>query len=102
VHIVLSIPGRDLAVSREPHHAKDRYANADVYTLDPASFSCGGASVAIVQDPPAAGCDKPQRLSIGGEVAQVLSDADHGFILNNVGSQLYFHRDSVTNGDFRQ
>ena len=26
--------------------------------------------------------------------------ADHGFILTNTGSQLYFHRDSVTNADF--
>jgi cold shock CspA family protein len=25
---------------------------------------------------------------------------DHGFILNSTGSQLYFHRDSVTNGRF--
>ena len=32
VHIVLSLPGRDLAVSREPHHAKDHYAHPDVHT----------------------------------------------------------------------
>jgi hypothetical protein len=44
----------------------------------------------------------PSGSALVGQVAQVLSDADHGFILNNVGSQLYFHRDSVTNGDFRQ
>jgi cold shock CspA family protein len=25
---------------------------------------------------------------------------DYGFVLDNVGSQLYFHRDSVTSGDF--
>ena len=30
----------------------------------------------------------------------MLPDADHGFILNNLGTQLYFHRDSVTKGDF--
>ena len=32
VHIVLSVPGRDLAVSREPHKAKEQYANPDVHT----------------------------------------------------------------------
>jgi ribosome-associated translation inhibitor RaiA len=32
VHVTLSVPGRDLAVSREPHHAKDRYAHADIHT----------------------------------------------------------------------
>jgi ribosome-associated translation inhibitor RaiA len=31
VHVVLSLPGGDLAVSREPHHAKDRFAHADAY-----------------------------------------------------------------------
>jgi len=33
-------------------------------------------------------------------VALIEPGADHGFILNSVGSQLYFHRDSVTNGRF--
>src|SRR2546421_7499384 len=30
VHVVMSVPGRDLAVSREPHKAKQRYANPDL------------------------------------------------------------------------
>ena len=42
----------------------------------------------------------PSGSALLGQVAQVLPDADYGFILNNVGSQLYFHRDSVTSGDF--
>jgi hypothetical protein len=32
----------------------------------------------------------PSGSALTGQVAQVLPDADHGFILNNVGSQLYF------------
>ncbi|MCI0755887.1 HPF/RaiA family ribosome-associated protein [Teichococcus vastitatis] len=32
VHIVLSLPGRDLAVSREPHKAKERYAQPTIKT----------------------------------------------------------------------
>lgn len=32
VHIVLSLRGRDLAVSREPNKAKERYANPDIRT----------------------------------------------------------------------
>ncbi len=31
VHIVLSLPGRDLAVFRAPHHTKDRLAHPDVH-----------------------------------------------------------------------
>lgn len=30
VHITLSLPGRDLAVSREPQKAKERYASPDL------------------------------------------------------------------------
>jgi len=32
VHITLSIRGRDLAVSREPHRSKERYAKPDLRT----------------------------------------------------------------------
>jgi len=32
VHITLSIRGRDLAVSREPHRSKERYAHPDLHT----------------------------------------------------------------------
>ena len=30
VHIVLSVPGQDITVSHEPHHAKERRAHPDV------------------------------------------------------------------------
>jgi cold shock CspA family protein len=42
----------------------------------------------------------PSASALLGQVAQILPHEDHGFILNNVGSQIYFHRDSVTNGEF--
>jgi cold shock CspA family protein len=42
----------------------------------------------------------PSGSALLGQVSQVMPDSDHGFILNNVGSQVYFHRDSVTSGDF--
>ena len=37
------------------------------------------------------------------ELMEMMTDqlrADHGYLLNATGSQLYFHRDSVTNGRF--
>ena len=30
----------------------------------------------------------------------MLPDEDHTFILNNLGTQIYFHRDSLTRGTF--
>jgi cold shock CspA family protein len=38
--------------------------------------------------------------ALTGQVALIEPGVDHGFILNSVGSQLYFHCDSVTNGRF--
>ncbi len=42
----------------------------------------------------------PTGSAVAGQVALIEPGADHGFILTNTGSQLYFHRDSVTNADF--
>ncbi len=30
VHIILSVPGQEIAVSHEPHHAKERRAHPDI------------------------------------------------------------------------
>lgn len=32
VHISFSVPGHDLAVTREPHHGKERRAHPDIHT----------------------------------------------------------------------
>jgi cold shock CspA family protein len=42
----------------------------------------------------------PSASALSGQVALIEPGTDHGFILNNVGSQLYFHRGSVTNTRF--
>ncbi|MBV8916091.1 MAG: cold shock domain-containing protein, partial [Acetobacteraceae bacterium] len=44
----------------------------------------------------------PNGSAMTGQVAQMLPEADHGFILNNLGTQLYFHRDSLTRGGFEK
>lgn len=101
VHVIVSVPGRDLAVSREPHHAKDRYAHADVYTSVREAFRAAERQLESYKGKLRDETAAPANASaLTGEVAQVLPDADHGFILNSVGTQLYFHRDSVTKGDF--
>jgi cold shock CspA family protein/ribosome-associated translation inhibitor RaiA len=100
VHIVLSIPGRDLAVSREPHHAKDRFANADVFTSVREAFRAAERQLQSYKPGPMPDPTAPSGSALLGQVAQILPDEDHGFILNNVGSQVYFHRDSLTNGNF--
>jgi ribosome-associated translation inhibitor RaiA len=33
VHIVLNLPGRDIVVTREPHHVKERYSEPDMKAM---------------------------------------------------------------------
>jgi cold shock CspA family protein len=46
------------------------------------------------------GYSPPSASALSGKVGLIEPGADHGFILNSVGSQLYFYRDSVTNARF--
>ncbi len=100
VHIVLSVPGRDLAVSREPKRAKERYSHPDVHTSLRDAFKAAERQLQSYKDQLRVDTTPPSGSALSGQVTQLLPDADHGFILNNLGTQLYFHRDSVTNADF--
>lgn len=100
VHVVLSVPGRDLAVSRAPHRAKERYAHPDIHTSLRDAFQAAERQLETYKDRPKQDWTPPSGSAVTGQVTQMLPDADHGFILNNLGTQLYFHRDSVTKGEF--
>ena len=100
IHIVLSVPGRDLAVSHDPHRAKERYARPDLRSSLRDAFQAAERQLESYKGVQRTDASGPSGSALAGQVAQLLPDADHGFILNNVGTQLYFHRDSVTNGTF--
>lgn len=51
IHIVLALPGRDLAVSHAPHHAKDRYAHPDVHTSLRDAFRAAEKQLQSFKDP---------------------------------------------------
>jgi cold shock CspA family protein len=100
VHVVLSVPGRDLAVSREPHKARQRYAHPDVRTSLRDAFKAAERQLQSLKGQEREDTTAPSGSALPGQVTQLEPGEDHGFILNNLGSQLYFHRDSVTNADF--
>ena len=100
VHIVMSVPGRDLAVSREPHRAKENYAHPDVMTSLRDAFRAAERQLEAYKERPRQDWTPPSGSAVTGQVTQMLPENDHGFILNNLGSQIYFHRDSVTKSDF--
>lgn len=100
VHVVMSVPGKDLAVSREPHRAKENYARPDVQSSLRDAFRAAERQLEAYKERPRQDWTPPSGSAVTGQVTQVLPENDHGFILNNLGSQIYFHRDSVTKSDF--
>jgi cold shock CspA family protein len=100
VHIILSVPGRDLAVSREPHHAKDRYARPNIRAILRDAFEAAERQLENHKSIRRVDASGPSGSALTGQITQLLPGEDHGFILSALGAQLYFHRDSVTNGSF--
>jgi cold shock CspA family protein/ribosome-associated translation inhibitor RaiA len=100
VHITLSVPGRDLVVSREPHKVKERFANPDVRTSVRDAFTSAERQLESFKGKLRGDTGTPSASALTGQVTLIEPGADHGFILTNTGTQLYFHRDSVTNVAF--
>lgn len=99
-HITLSLPGRDLVVSRELHKAKQNYANPDVRTSIREAFEAAERQLLESKRERRSDTTAPSGSALAGQVTLIEPGADHGFILNSTGSQIYFHRDSVTNARF--
>jgi len=100
VHVTLSVPGRDLAVSREPQKAKERYARPDIRTSVRDAFKAAERQLEAHKGKQRQDTSKPGASAVAGQIALIEPGQDHGFLLTNTGTQLYFHRDSVTDGDF--
>ena len=99
VHIEMSVPGRDLVVSQEPHRAKEKYREPTLRTAIRDAFQAAERQLMDFKRQ-AAGEVKPHDVEMHGQVSQMFPDEDHGFLLTNTGSQLYFHRNSILDGDF--
>ncbi|MBC7907167.1 MAG: HPF/RaiA family ribosome-associated protein [Rhodospirillaceae bacterium] len=98
VHIDLWVPGGHLAVTHEPHRSREKYANPDVYTAMRDAFDVAERQL-LDYKRQMNGDVKLHNDFFHGQVSAVHLDRDHGFILTNTGTQLYFHRNSVMEGN---
>lgn len=96
VHIELMVPGNDLVVSRQPHKAKERYANPDVRTSVRDAFE---AAERQLKDYKAKQRNevKTHEPEVPGRIAELSPAEDHGFLVTGTGTRLYFHRNSCQN-----
>ena len=104
VHIELGIPGRkDLVVSHEPEHLLRRYQHPDLHKAINEAFRIAERQLLDLKDQrgdrsKGAAHDSEQQFL--GQVAEVDHHQDFGFLLTKEGGLLYFHRNSLLNGDF--
>ena len=99
VHILLMVPGKDLAVSHEPG-GRDRPAVPELIGSVRDAFQAAERQLESHKWEPREDMTAPTAHALAGTVALIEPGADHGFLLTPSGTQLYFHRDSVTNGRF--
>ncbi len=100
VHVTLSVPGQDLAVSRQPQKPHERRAHPDIHASIRDAFNAAERQLEAFKGRVRSDTSAPSASALTGQVTLIEPGADHGFILTSTGSQLYFHRDSVTNGRF--
>ena len=96
VRVDLKVPGREIVVGRDPaaHHA-----HQDVYVAIRDAFD---TTRRLLEDHAreARGDVKVHAVPDHGRVARLVPEQNCGFIQSSEGNEIYFHRNSVTNGGF--
>jgi ribosome-associated translation inhibitor RaiA len=101
VRIELSVPGKTLVVTNAPHRPEERYRDPNSQIAIRDAFDAAERQLKSFKEQ-ISGEVKTHAEEFRGQVSAIIPDADHGFILNNQGSSLYFHRNSVISDDFDQ
>jgi ribosome-associated translation inhibitor RaiA/cold shock CspA family protein len=99
VHIDLLVPGAELAVSKQPQTAKERYASPDVYTSIRDAFAAAERQLKRYKRQQREDV-QPQAPLFQAQVAEMHPQEDWGYLLTGEGALLYFHRNAVLDGSF--
>ena len=96
IRVDVKVPGREIAVGRDPaaHHAHE-----DVYVAIRDAFD---AARRLLEDHVRERRREVKLHAVPdhGRIARLLPAQNCGFILSAEGNEIYFHRNSVTNGGF--
>jgi ribosome-associated translation inhibitor RaiA/cold shock CspA family protein len=99
VHIDMLVPGGELVVSKEPHKAKERYANPDVYTSVRDAFKAAERQLKRFKRQLREDLQPGEPL-FQGQVAEMHPEENWGYLLTKEGALLYFHRNAVLDDSF--
>jgi cold shock CspA family protein len=104
VRIEIGLPGRaPLIVAYEPDRLQQKYQTPSLRNSINDAFGTAERRLAEMK------VEREGRSKEGhhdsqnqflGQVSQIFPEDDHGFLLTNDGSSLYFHRNAILQGDF--
>jgi cold shock CspA family protein/ribosome-associated translation inhibitor RaiA len=105
VHIELGIPGRkDLVVAHEPDHLLRKYKHPDLHHAIVEAFRIAERRLLDLKEEELAvrtkGGQHDSRNQSLGQIAEIDTAGDFGFIMTKEGGMLYFHRNSLLSGNF--
>jgi len=104
VRIEMSVPGhKDLVVNHEPDHLQRRYQAPDLRNAINEAFRIAERRLATYKEQLKDHTAEAQHEAAHeflGQVAEHSPGEDFGFLMTKEGGLLYFHRNSMLNGDF--
>ena len=99
IRVEMEVPGGELVVSHAPHHPREKFAQPTLQASLRDAFKVAERRL-IDYKQQLSGEVKLHEEAFAGEVSQMYPAEDHGFILTHEGTQLYFHRNSLLDGEF--
>jgi ribosomal subunit interface protein len=105
VHIDISVPGhRDIVVAHEADHLQRKYQVPDLRNAINEAFRIAerrlGKYKDKLTDHGVAERGHEAANEFRGQIAEMTPKKDFGYVLTKEGGLLYFHRNSLLNGDF--
>jgi ribosome-associated translation inhibitor RaiA len=106
VHVEISVPGhKDIVVAHEPGHLQRRFQAPDVHNAINEAFRIAERRLAKykskLKDHDAV-LQHESANEFRGQVAEIASENDFGYLMTKEGGLLYFHRTSLLTGDFKK
>ena len=104
VRIEMSIPGtNDLVVAHEPDHLQRKFQQPDLTNAIHEAFRIAERRLAQLKERRAernGAVVHESAQEFAGQIAEMETERDFGFLLTKEGGLLYFHRNSMLSGDF--
>lgn len=104
VRIEIGLPGRkDIVVAHEPERLQRKYQRPDLHHAINEAFRIAERQLSEYKERLAdrtAAITHEAANEFLGQVAEIVPEKDHGFLMTKEGGLLYFHRNALLTGDF--